>query len=83
MSAIELSVSGFCSLRVNSPPGGTELWKRVSAIRWPMFSPLDESMLEEALDGIASQCVAAPGSVVVLPDGKVFGAFEGAIFRRH
>jgi hypothetical protein len=83
MTAIELSSSFFSRLSVVAPPGGSELWKRVSAVRWPMFSPLDEAMLEEALDGVASQCVAAPGSVVILPDGKVFGAFEGATFRRH
>lgn len=81
MRAVELSVS-CCRLAAAAPPGGTELWKRVSAVRWPMFSPLDELMLDEALDGVASQCVAAPGSMVVLPDGKVFGSFVGATFRR-
>jgi hypothetical protein len=62
--------------------GGDDAWRRVRSVRWPMFNDMDVRELENGLDCVAGRAVYPSGTEVVLPDGKTFGHFVGATFRR-
>jgi hypothetical protein len=86
MSSIQLSSSlGLVDVKAQLGllKAPDEAWRRVRNVRWPMFNGVDERELEIGLDEVAGRCTVQTGTEVLLPDGRPFGKFDGATFRRY